>query len=437
VSERARLDDFNAIPADSAEARKASAPPRRRSFAEVKPRSVRWLVRGVIPRLTSTLVAGIGGLGKSTYLLGVAAQTTRGDLDVGPSSVIVISYEDTAAEVVRPRLEAAGADLDRVFEILIAPDEGGAVILPRDLDRLESEVEDTGARLVIIDPVLASIDVAFDAHKDQHVRIVLAQLARLAEQHDCAAALVLHLNKAPSTDPYLRISSSTGFYNAARSVVLVVPDPEEPEEHRLVAQTKANWSRRAPVQRHVLEEIVLPHLDPETGQRIVTSRMRFLEIAEEIDRNAILGAVRSERSGERIDEAVGWLRGALADGEWQRSQDVKAAASRAGISERTLKRAAEGLDLEYDSREFPRSTWWRLPRSGQPLSTQRGPTVEPPSAKALEPLDSPVGPSLSGKGNGPIGAVECVVCDQPFIRGENGSGPVTCPSCVTRREAAR
>lgn len=126
---------------------------------------MRWLVPGVIPLRTSTLVAGQSGLGKSTYLLALAAQVTRGDLDGGPSSAIIISYEDTPEEILRPRLEAAGADLDRVFEILITPEEGGAIILPRDLDRLESEVEATSARLLIVDPVLASIDVSLDAHK--------------------------------------------------------------------------------------------------------------------------------------------------------------------------------------------------------------------------------------------------------------------------------
>ena len=46
----------------------------------------------------------------------------------------------------------------------------------------------SGARLVIIDPIVAAIDIALDAHKDQHVRAVLAQLADLAETPDCAVA---------------------------------------------------------------------------------------------------------------------------------------------------------------------------------------------------------------------------------------------------------
>jgi hypothetical protein len=68
------------------------------------------------------------------------------------------------------------------------------------------------------------------------MRVALAQLADLAKRRNCAIVLVLHLNKAPSVDPYLRISSSSGFYNAARSVVVVVPDPEN--------RRNTGWSHR-------------------------------------------------------------------------------------------------------------------------------------------------------------------------------------------------
>jgi hypothetical protein len=195
----------------------AARPATRRSFADVAPRSVRWLVQGVIPRATTTVIGGQGGLGKSTYLLGVAAKVTRGELGSDPGSVIVVSYEDTAAEIIRPRLEAAQADLGRVFEILIPPELGGTLVLPRDLELLEAEIADTAAKLVIFDPVVAAIDPAIDCHKDQHVRSVLAPLAAIAERCDCAICAVLHVTKSPSSDPYVRLSSSAAFYNASRS----------------------------------------------------------------------------------------------------------------------------------------------------------------------------------------------------------------------------
>lgn len=95
---------------------------RRRSFAEVTPRAVHWLVPGVVPLGTSTLIAGQGGLGTSTWLMAVAAQVTTGKLNGGqPAHVIVVSYEDTIEEILRPRAEAAGADLTLMHEIVVPP----------------------------------------------------------------------------------------------------------------------------------------------------------------------------------------------------------------------------------------------------------------------------------------------------------------------------
>ena len=81
---------------------------RLRALVDVMPRQVKWLVPGMIPLRTLTLVAGVGGLGKSTWLAAIAAQVSSGKLG-GPADVIFVSLEDPAAEVMRPRVEAAGA----------------------------------------------------------------------------------------------------------------------------------------------------------------------------------------------------------------------------------------------------------------------------------------------------------------------------------------
>ena len=74
---------------------------------------VEWLMDCWIPRRSLTLLAGREGLGKSTIACDIAAQATRGELDnATPMNVIYLQTEDSRAMTVRPRLEAAGADLD-------------------------------------------------------------------------------------------------------------------------------------------------------------------------------------------------------------------------------------------------------------------------------------------------------------------------------------
>jgi AAA domain len=360
-----------------------------RALSEVQPRSVRFLVPGFIPYRTITLVAGVGGLGKSTWLAGVAARVSRGALGAEAESVVLVSFEDTAEEVLRPRIEAAEGDLSRVFEIVL-PDQHGInpVCLPGDLDELRVCVREVAARLIIIDPIVAAIDVTFDAHKDQHVRSVLAGLSELAEQEDLAVAMVGHLNKTPSREAHIRIANSVAFWNAARSVVLVTEDADEPDAHRLVAQRKANYSRLAPIERHRLETIVLPEsLDAETGRPIETSRMVFVEHASDVDGDDLLAP--RERSDRKEDRAGAFLEQALADDEWHDSAGLKKLATTAGVKERTLQLAAQELEVEHDRRGFPSVTWWRLPQSRKVLAHKSCATVQPMESSEFEASSAP------------------------------------------------
>lgn len=366
---------------DAASAEKTSGPRRRfrlRPLAEVTPRAINWLVPGMIPMRTLTLVAGVGGLGKSTYLAAVAAQLSTGELGE-PGDTIIVSFEDPAEEVLRPRIEAAGGDLTRVHEFACEGDGIDQLQLPTDLEELQDIVSSVPAKFVIFDPIVAAIDVALDAHKDQHVRKVLGGLAALAEEGTLAMALVGHLNKAPSADAYIRVASSVAFWNASRSVVLVTEDPDQPDDLRLVTQRKANWARIRPVERHRIETIVLPGtVDPDTGKPIETSRMVFVEVANDIDGSEVLHT-KSPKSGN----ARAFLAQALADGDWHDSAGLKTLASGIGISQRTLVRAANDLQVETERRGFPSTTWWRLPagatadtKSRQPLSHILGATRE-------------------------------------------------------------
>lgn len=359
-----------------------------RALAEAEARQVRFLVPGLIPLRTLTLVAGVGGLGKSTWLAGIAARISRGDFNE-PGNVIIVSYEDTTEEMLRPRVEAAGGDLKRVFDIIV-PEHQGPVVLPSDLSELRECVRSVQAQLVIVDPVVAAIDVSYDAHKDQHVRAVLAELAALTEQENLGLAMVGHLNKAPSREAYIRVANSVAFWNASRSVVLVTEDPEQPDDVRLVAQRKANFARLAPIERHRIEPITLEGtVDPDTGKAIETSRMVFVEYADDVDGNDLLGPREREGKTSRAEDLLAFL---LADGEWHESGELKKIAAAAGFNERTVQRGCQELELEIDRRGYPSATWWRLPQSRQEVPTEFGATVDSAQPSRLRAAPTPVAP---------------------------------------------
>jgi len=362
------------------------------SLSQATPRQARFLVPG-FPLRFLTLVAGVGGLGKSTYLVAIAA---AGSVAGERWDTIYVSFEDTADEVLRPRVEAACGDPARVHELVLADaDSLDSFSLPRDVDDLHALVRDCCARLVVIDPIVAAVDTKLDAYKDQHVRQVLAQLWRVAREEDCAIALVGHLNRLPTTDAYLRIANSMAFWNAARSVILVTEDGDDENGLRLIAQRKANLAALAPVERHRLEEIVLPNaVDPETGRSIVTSRMSFVEIADDVRASEILGTQRATKT-ETAETLLGAL---LADGGWHESDGIRKLMAAAGFPERTTQRAAKDIGVESDRRGFPSATWWRLPVAPT-TGSEAGATVYFAQPRRLEdgaPSVAPTSVELEG-----------------------------------------
>lgn len=101
-----------------------------RRVADIAARPVHWLWPGRIARGKVTMVAGHPGLAKSMLALNIAAIVTTGGrwpVDGTRSSlgsVIVISAEDDPADTIRPRLDAAGADVMRCHVIEAAQDLG-------------------------------------------------------------------------------------------------------------------------------------------------------------------------------------------------------------------------------------------------------------------------------------------------------------------------
>jgi predicted ATP-dependent serine protease len=170
---------------------------------------VRWLWRGRIPLRGLVVIAGEKGLGKSILTNAfLAAKLTRGELDgeliQRPVDVLVITGEDDWRSVVKPRLLAHGADLDRVHRVTVIDDAGESLLtLPDDVGMLEQQVERLRAAgrvvgMLVIDPIGAFISGAIDTHRDASVRRALAPLAAMADRLDLAVVVVGHLTKDES-----------------------------------------------------------------------------------------------------------------------------------------------------------------------------------------------------------------------------------------------
>lgn len=218
------------------------------TLSNVKPERVTWLWDGRLPAGKLVVLDGDPNLGKSTVALTFAAVvTTGGRWPDGarckhPGDVVLLSAEDGVADTIRPRADAAGADTGRIHVVQGVPiDDEGTLRLPTlaDIEQLRQLVTDTGARLIIVDVLMAYLPTGTDSYKDQDIRSVLARLAALAEDTGATVLLLRHLTKGKGGDPLYRGGGSIGIVGAARAAILVAADPDDPER-RVLAWTKSN-----------------------------------------------------------------------------------------------------------------------------------------------------------------------------------------------------
>lgn len=196
--------------------------------SDLLPEPIRWLWPGRLALGKLALLEGDPGLGKSLVSLDLCARLSRGlpfpdgAAPAGPANALVLNAEDGAADTVRPRLASLGADLDRVF----VPATGeGPLLLPGQAARLDAALAATGARLAVLDPLLAFLDARVAGGNDQSVRRALAPLAEVAARRDCAVLLIRHLTKKGPRRAVHGGAGAVGLVGLCRSAWLVGRDP--------------------------------------------------------------------------------------------------------------------------------------------------------------------------------------------------------------------
>lgn len=348
------------------------------SYDTIRAERTRWLWDQRIPLGTVTLLVGREKLGKSTLCCELAAQLSRGELDGDvsrqPSATLIVSYEDSAARTIKPRLMAAGADLDYVHEVTVDSEHGPDLVsLPTDVDQLGAAALNTGARLVIVDPLSASLGSDVDGHRDQDIRRAIAPLVALAERLDLAVLCLAHLNKSQAGDALTRVLGSRGLTAAARSVLTFgrPPDVREDSPDRVLAHPASNLAPEAPslAWRHEGREV-----RGDDDDVIPTNR---LVLVGECDTKADeLIVTRSNDERTDTESAAEWLSDELADGSWHPSREMKVRAKQAGYSDKVLRRAREQLGLEDRRESFPAVSEWRLPQVVPSPTAHEGTTGE-------------------------------------------------------------
>jgi len=324
-------------------------------------RPTHWLWDQRIPHGALVLGPGREGIGKSLFCAWLTAQVTLGTLPGihhgHPRAVFYAATEDSWERTIAGRLLVAGADLDRVYRVQV--EHLGTTVplcLPRDCASLAEEIGWYGAGLVILDPLISTVDPRINVNQEE-LRSALEPLAALADQTGAAIFGLAHFNKAAGTDALSRVTGSRAFAAVARAAIAFARDPHAEDGSCVLSQVKNNLGRLdLPSLRYTVESVTVstPEGPGHWGRLVITGETDTH--VEALLNDTDTGPERTER-----DAAAGWLGDYLTVNPKSPSAEVKKAARTAGFSERTLQRACLSLRVTTSEVGFPRHTLWDLP----------------------------------------------------------------------------
>jgi len=315
-----------------------------RAASAIPRETVEWVWPGRIPAGKLTVIEGDPATAKSTMTLDLAARVTRGSAwpdgepGRGPASVLLLSAEDGWGDTIRPRLEAAGADLERCICVAAREVDGEhgpilrPVVLPEDIAWIARLIQRTDAAMVIIDVLAAYLSDRIDLHKDQSVRRLLHLLSVAAASTGAAIILIRHHNKNAGTPALYRGGGSIGIIGAARAAYAVIRDPDDPD-HRLVATVKSNLAAEASTWGYSLVDV------PDLG----VARIDWDTDADRRSASELLAGSQSSALGEAVSWLTAW--------RTEHPGTVTAAelitdSTQAGIATATLHRARKQVGLQ-------------------------------------------------------------------------------------------
>ena len=332
--------------------------------SDVGAQEIRWIWPGRIAVGKVTVIAGHPGLGKSQLTAFLAALVTtggewpNGDGFAPLGSVIMLSCEDDIADTIRPRLEAAGADLTKVEAVEGVYSVRGTrrvFHVKNDMPHLEAALDRVeGVKLVVIDPITAYLD-GEDSHNTGDVRSALAPLQDLAMQRGIAVVVVSHLNKSGGSGRAVNaVTGSGAFVALARGAFLVEKDADDPER-RLLLPIKNNLAQSPGLAFRIREKVLdngirAPFLEFENGTVDITA-----------DEALAQASGSSKSGGSALEDATLFIVEHLEFGPMP-AKEMGDLAMAAGISRKTLRKAFVGLGVISRKDSGKNSGWiWSLP----------------------------------------------------------------------------
>ena len=258
--------------------------------------------------------------------------TIAGDAE----DALIIATEDGWQDTVRPRLEAAGADLSKVHVFSVSDDGEGVPTFPSDMERLRA----SGVRpaLVVVDSWVDTVQGGLMLKDPQNARKALVPWKEYAAMTGAAVVLVAHTNRIATGNARDTYGLSGALRQAVRSAIYAMRDAETGD--LLVGPEKSNTGKTdVPAQRFLVSGA--QHFDASLYSDGTVARLDHLGASDRTIKQHLseAGAQSSnvnQSEPSRIDD---WLRKRLRGQGEVLSAELLAEAIAAGFSDDKLQRS--------------------------------------------------------------------------------------------------
>ncbi|MDO4764712.1 MAG: AAA family ATPase [Eubacteriales bacterium] len=324
------------------------------NYSTIEPVNTDFLCYPYIPKGKLGGISGDPNTGKTLVVLKLAEHIATGGYFedarnpffgyvLEPKKVLYQTAEDGLADTIALRMEKMGANRKN---FLFIDDRENPINFVEDMDLIEEVIRDNNIALAVFDPIQAYLGADVDMHRANEVRPILYRLGNIAEKYGCTIILVMHQSKGSLGNASIYRSLGTIDIPASmRFLLTVVNNPHT--EGKAIMHTKSSLA--------AVGDTILFHIDWENGV-IVWDGFSPLK-----GDNFLVTDRRRTREKPALDEAIAFLEEFLADGAKPRNEIMKAAYS-AGITETTIKRAKDIIDVQIDkTKTYPSKTIWKLP----------------------------------------------------------------------------
>src|SRR5262249_22253667 len=200
---------------------------------DVKAKPIDWVRENHLARGHLTLIGGDPDKGKSLLTIDTAARISKAaHWPNGPrapiGSTIFLCSEDGLADTIKPRAEAAGANVSRLYALsstILKDGKLRSFTLKDDLDMLGDAADRVKATLIIIDAITSYMGKV-ENNSTTDIRSVLDPLSQWAEKTGVALWGVTHPPKAAQKNAIRQFTGSLAYVAAARLAFFSMDDPD-------------------------------------------------------------------------------------------------------------------------------------------------------------------------------------------------------------------